>query len=111
MLTSSSCACDVPAHAYSYSWEGNPNWSHAYVGSIELFDYFKGRALAYGVHDHLHLEHEVEHAEWNPARGQWDIRVRNLKDGKSFVDQAEVLINAAGFLKSVISCLIVLVCN
>lgn len=21
------CACDIPAHAYTYSWEGNPNWS------------------------------------------------------------------------------------
>lgn len=21
------CSCDVPAHSYSYSWTGNPNWS------------------------------------------------------------------------------------
>lgn len=21
------CACDIPAHAYTYSWEGNPEWS------------------------------------------------------------------------------------
>lgn len=21
------CACDIPAHAYTYSWAGNPNWS------------------------------------------------------------------------------------
>lgn len=21
------CACDIPAHGYTYSWEGNPNWS------------------------------------------------------------------------------------
>lgn len=21
------CACDIPAHGYTYSWEGNPEWS------------------------------------------------------------------------------------
>ena len=26
------CACDIPAHAYTYTWEGNPEWSR-------LFDY------------------------------------------------------------------------
>lgn len=25
------CACDIPAHGYTYSWEGNPNWSRLYV--------------------------------------------------------------------------------
>jgi cation diffusion facilitator CzcD-associated flavoprotein CzcO len=25
------CACDIPAHAYTYSWEGNPEWSKLYV--------------------------------------------------------------------------------
>lgn len=21
------CACDIPAHSYTFSWEGNPKWS------------------------------------------------------------------------------------
>ena len=21
------CACDIPAHGYTFSWEGNPTWS------------------------------------------------------------------------------------
>lgn len=21
------CACDIPAHSYTFSWEGNPEWS------------------------------------------------------------------------------------
>ena len=25
------CACDIPAHAYTYSWEGNPDWSRLSV--------------------------------------------------------------------------------
>jgi len=25
------CACDIPAHGYTYSWEGNPEWSRLFV--------------------------------------------------------------------------------
>lgn len=25
------CACDIPAHAYTYSWEGNPEWSRLFA--------------------------------------------------------------------------------
>jgi heterodisulfide reductase subunit A-like polyferredoxin len=25
------CACDIPAHGYTYSWEGNPDWSRLFV--------------------------------------------------------------------------------
>ena len=25
------CACDIPAHGYTYSWEGNPEWSRLCV--------------------------------------------------------------------------------
>lgn len=93
------CACDVPAHAYTYSWEGNPNWSRAYVGSLELFEYFKGRAKAYGVDDFLKLQHRVDKAVWNPEEGKWEVSVYDLEHGQVFIDKAEVLINAAGFLK------------
>lgn len=93
------CACDVPAHAYTYSWEGNPYWSRAYVGSLELFDYFKGRAKAYGVDDFLKLQHRVDKAVWSPKEGRWEVSVQDLKHEQVFIDKAEVLINAAGFLK------------
>ncbi|KAK1761804.1 hypothetical protein QBC33DRAFT_582134 [Phialemonium atrogriseum] len=92
------CSCDVPAHAYTFSWEGNPRWSKAYVGAEELFDYFKGRAKAYGVFDFVQLEHRVIGATWNGKAGQWEIEVEDLKTGKTFVDKAEVFINACGFL-------------
>lgn len=92
------CSCDVPAHSYTFSWEGNPRWSKAYVGAEELFDYFKGRAIAYGVHDHLHLQHRVTSANWNEETGKWKIKVEDLSTGATKTDEAEILINAAGFL-------------
>lgn len=30
------CACDVPAHAYTYSFEPNPNWSSFYAAAPEI---------------------------------------------------------------------------
>nr|GFD25454.1 hypothetical protein [Tanacetum cinerariifolium] len=75
-----------------------PNWSAAYVGSMELFNFFKGRAKAYGVYDHLHLAHKIEKAVWDGDAGTWTISIRDLEKNTSFVTKAEVLINAAGFL-------------
>ncbi|OAL56021.1 FAD/NAD(P)-binding domain-containing protein [Pyrenochaeta sp. DS3sAY3a] len=94
------CACDVPAHAYTYSWEGNPNWSKAYVGAVELFDYFKSRAVAYGVEDFVHLNHLVEQAIWKEDEGLWELQVLDQARNIRFITSAECLINAAGFLNN-----------
>jgi cation diffusion facilitator CzcD-associated flavoprotein CzcO len=102
MLTPRSrrCSCDVPAHSYTFSWEGNPRWSKAYVGAEELFDYFKSRAVNYGVYDYLHLHHRVTSAEWNDEKGKWKVKIEDLESKTTIKDEAEVLINAAGFLNS-----------
>ncbi|OAG37610.1 hypothetical protein AYO21_08218 [Fonsecaea monophora] len=92
------CACDVPAHAYTFSWEGNPRWSRAYVGSPELYEYFKGRAVAYGVDKFVKLNSRVKEAVWNESEGKWKVQIEDVTSGTTFSDEAEVLINAAGFL-------------
>ncbi|KAL4807424.1 hypothetical protein BDV18DRAFT_168298 [Aspergillus unguis] len=92
------CSCDVPAHAYTYSWEGNPFWSRAYVGAEELFEYFKGRAEAYGVPNFVRLRHRVVGAFWDSESGKWRIEVEDLARGVRFTDEAEILIDASGFL-------------
>ncbi|OAL40668.1 hypothetical protein AYO20_00404 [Fonsecaea nubica] len=94
------CACDVPAHAYNFSWEGNPNWSMAYVTSEEIFEYYKGRAKAYGVYDHLHTRHRVVRAQWHEDQGVWHVEVEDLETSRTFTDQAEVVISATGFLNN-----------
>lgn len=89
----------MPSHGYTYPWEGNPNWSKAYVGSEEIFDYFKGRAIEYGVLEHTLLNHQVVGATWNSDAGRWVVEVLDKTTGRKFTDEAEVLINAGGFLK------------
>jgi cation diffusion facilitator CzcD-associated flavoprotein CzcO len=94
------CACDVPAHAYSYSWEGNPRWSRVYVGAEELYDYFKGRAAKYGVDEFVKLNHHIQSATWDDELGKWVVNITNLKTGESIRDEAELFIYGAGFLNN-----------
>jgi cation diffusion facilitator CzcD-associated flavoprotein CzcO len=89
----------VPAHGYTYSWEGNPNWSQAYVGSPEIFDYFQGRAKEFGVYELVRLNHAVRKATWDDVQGKWRVEIEDLKTQQTFIDEAEVLINSGGFLK------------
>ncbi|KAJ4991813.1 steroid monooxygenase [Stagonosporopsis vannaccii] len=96
------CSCDIPAHSYTYSWEGNPSWSRMYVEAEEIFNFYKGRAQAYGVFEYLKLRHQVHEAVWNKEKGKWILSVENLTTKQVIVDEAEVLINAGGFLKFVL---------
>lgn len=89
----------MPAHGYTFSWEGNPNWSRAYVGAPEIWEYFQGRAKAYGVYDHLKLNHRVVGAKWHAKEGVWKLQVEDLEQSRTFADESEIVINATGFLK------------
>lgn len=71
------------------------------MGAVELYEYFKGRANAYQITDFVKLNHQVRGARWNTADGRWVLEVEDLKTGRILQDQAEVFINAAGFLKLV----------
>lgn len=93
------CSCDIPAHSYSYPWVGNPNWSKVYVGSEEIFEFYKGEAKKYGVYEHTQFEHTVVGAEWLEVESKWRVSVRDDKTGEVKVDEAEVVLNCAGVLK------------
>ncbi|KKP02329.1 hypothetical protein THAR02_05579 [Trichoderma harzianum] len=86
------CSVDNPGHTYTYSWEGNPSWSRAYIGAEEVFEYYKGRAKAYGVYEYVNFNHRVIEARWDDYVGQWKLNIE--KEGSSIIeDECEVLIN------------------
>src|SRR5688572_25051680 len=41
------CACDIPSHLYSFSFELNPNWSRMYPTQAEIRDYLRHCADKY----------------------------------------------------------------
>src|SRR5690242_12099140 len=47
------CACDVPSHLYSYSFEPNPRWTRAYAPWHEIRDYLEHCVRQYGLGPHL----------------------------------------------------------
>lgn len=94
-------SCDVPAHAYSYTWRGNPNWSRFYAGGDEIREWLKTQAKDYGLYEHTKFQHKVANATWNEQRNVWVVEVEDLVSGTKFTDEAEVLVNGGGTLKLV----------
>ena len=83
--------CDVPAHAYTYSFAYNPEWSSFMAPGPEIRTYFEDMANRYDVMGHIRFNTEVESCEWRG--GQWHVRTA---DGQT--DKANVLVAATGVL-------------
>lgn len=69
------CACDVPSHLYSFSFEPNPRWSRTYAPQPEILAYLKRCADKYGVRPHIRFGSKVEGAELDEARALWRVRL------------------------------------
>jgi cation diffusion facilitator CzcD-associated flavoprotein CzcO len=69
------CACDVPSHLYSFSFEPNPGWSRVYAPQAEILAYLERCADRYGVRPHLRFHAEVESAELDERAALWRVRL------------------------------------
>jgi cation diffusion facilitator CzcD-associated flavoprotein CzcO len=70
------CACDVPSHLYSFSFEPNPRWTRMYAPQREILDYLRGCADKYGIRPHIRFHNEVLRAELDEAAALWRIETR-----------------------------------
>lgn len=89
------CACDVPSHLYSYSFEPNPRWTRAYAPQAEIRDYLEHCVRRYGLAPHLRLGAALASARWDEAAAHWDVATL---DGRRF--RAAVLIAGLGGLSN-----------
>ncbi|KAF2801811.1 FAD/NAD(P)-binding domain-containing protein [Mytilinidion resinicola] len=94
------CACDVPGHNYVWSWEQKKDWSAVYVGSKEIFKYFKDFAAKYNLGRYINVSHEVIEARWEEAEGLWNVRVKDHTTGSILEESCDILINASGILNN-----------
>jgi len=83
-------ACDVPSHVYSYSFELNPDWSHAYSSGREIWDYCRHCVEKYKLEEHLKLSCEVRSVKFE--EDCWQI---TTADG---VVTADVVVSGLGGL-------------
>src|SRR3954469_15845594 len=66
-------ACDVPSHAYSFSFAPNPNWSRRFSPGPEIREYVEDVARRHGVLEKVRYGTEVTRAAWDDAGGRWQF--------------------------------------
>lgn len=87
------CACDVPSHLYSFSFDQNPGWSRAYSPAGEIWRYQKATAERHGVLPFIRCNAEVACAEYDEPAQLWRL---TLKSGEAV--SARALVAGAGIL-------------
>lgn len=85
--------CDVPAHAYTYSFEPYSEWQAYYAAGAEIQGYFEQVVKKYGVAEHIRFGCEVTALDWDEHASQWWV---SLEDGSR--QAFDVVIAASGVL-------------
>ncbi len=87
------CACDIPSHLYSFSFEPSPDWSRMYPGQKEIHDYLKRCVERHGLAPHIRLNRRFQEAIWSEAEGAWHTTA-----GDGMRIKARVLVSGVGGL-------------
>lgn len=70
-----------PAHAYTFSFEPNPDWSSFYAYGPEIKGYMQGFAQKYDLSPFISLNSKVLKAEWKEEKGICESpRVDNVEN-------------------------------
>lgn len=85
--------CDVPAHAYTYSFEPYAEWLSYYATGSEIQAYFETVTDKYGIRSHIRFDTEVTALDWDEARARWTVTVAG---GETL--ETDVVITASGVL-------------
>ena len=86
------CACDVPSHLYSYSFEQKPDWTRVFAKQSEILDYVRETASKYQLAPYIHYNEPLSSASWDEADMRWRV---NTPKGSY---RARVLISCTGYL-------------
>jgi cation diffusion facilitator CzcD-associated flavoprotein CzcO len=92
------CACDIPAHNYTYSFEPKPDWASVYPSSSQIKGYFRGFCDKYDLTKYIKFRHKIVEAQYHETEGRWTVTIEDMVSGQRFDDQCNILINAGGYL-------------
>jgi cation diffusion facilitator CzcD-associated flavoprotein CzcO len=87
------CACDIPSHLYSFSFEPKPDWKNPFSYQPEIWDYLKTVTEKYGLRRYIEFDSLVDRAHWDEDEHRWHVFTT---DGREFIGQ--FLISGAGAL-------------
>ena len=83
-------ACDVWAHAYTFSYRPNTDWSANFVDQPEIESYLQMCATEFGLDEHIKLDTRIASAHYE-GEGSWQL---DSTEGERF--ECDVIINAMG---------------
>ncbi|KAI1855661.1 hypothetical protein JX266_000526 [Neoarthrinium moseri] len=92
------CACDVPSHNYTFSFDPKPDFSSVYAGSNEIRSYFEDFVSKHGLSHLIHMSHLVTRATWDEEKGEWTVEAKNLATGQTVESVCDILVHATGYL-------------
>lgn len=67
------CACDIPSHMYSFSFEPKADWTHMWSFQPEIFDYLKGVTDKHGLRRSIRFGTHVDRAHWDEDEARWHV--------------------------------------
>ncbi len=67
-------ACDVQSHMYSYSFNGNPNWSKRYSSWREIQDYILATTEKYALRPFIRFRTSLIGARYDVATAHWHLQ-------------------------------------
>lgn len=89
------CACDVPSHLYSFSFEPNPRWSRAYSPQEEIRLYLEACVDKHGLRDRIRFGQTIDHATWSDDEQTWTV---SSEAGETF--RGHLLVSGIGALSN-----------
>lgn len=83
--------------AYTFLFEANPEWSQFYPEAPEIEAYIQRTTKKYNLDKHVSFNSRILETIWDDEVGKWKVKVD--VNGEVKEDEADILVNAAGFLK------------
>ncbi len=80
-------ACDVQSHLYSFSFDGNPDWSKTYAGWQEIQNYILSCVERYNLRQYIRFNTAATGATYDEKAAHWKIQTNNnlLVEAKAFI--------------------------
>ncbi len=91
------CACDIPSHLYSFSFEPKSDWSKPYAPQGEILDYMQQLAKKHDLLPHCRFGNAVKSAQWDEENARWTVE---LESGETL--GANVLVSAIGMFNELV---------
>lgn len=85
------CACDIPSHLYSFSFELKPDWTRPYASQPEILAYLEHCAEKYGILPHCRFGDAVQRARWDESAARWTLEMASGR-----IVEADVVVSAVG---------------